>query len=117
MFQVPSIIEKAQTLLDNSVKLSIVTQELNPSEMAELFRLKGKPGWVMFKENPVDETDVPKEPAPEFKTDKTPSQRLRAALWVYWDANTNKKKDFATFYQEWIELKIKEIKDYLPERG
>jgi len=115
MFQTQSVVDKVQTMVDGGVKLTLVTQELSPHEMTELFALKGKLGWMLFKSAVIKETEVPEEPAQEFKTDKTPSQRLRAALYVYWDKSTNKSKPFDALYKEWMEKKISEIKEYLPE--
>jgi hypothetical protein len=75
--------------------------------------LKSKQGWFLFKENEIVMQDIPTESAPEFKNDKTPSQRLRAALYVYWDSKTARKQDFNSFYDSWVERKIHEIKDKL----
>ena len=114
-FQVASTIESISTRSDNTIKVVVGTQELNPEQATILFGLKGKLGYFLFAENGLTEQDVPDEPAKEFKSDKTPSQRLRAALYVYWEKNTNHKKQFDEFYKEWMEKKISEIKEYLPE--
>ena len=113
MFQVPSQIESIATRVDGSIKLVIGTQELPPEQAAEVFNLKGKQGWFVFSENTISEQEVPDEQAPEFSTDKTPSQRLRSNLYVYWEKNTKKTKSFNTFYNEWVEKKIKEIQEQL----
>ena len=113
---IPATIDKIATRVDNTISIGVSTQELEPEGATALFSLKGKLGWLLFSENPPEEGDIPKEPAPEFKTDKTPSQRLRAVLYVYWAENTNKKKTFELFYKEWMELKISEIKETLPEK-
>jgi hypothetical protein len=86
---------------------------LLPEQAALLFQLKGKLGWFLFSESEIKEKDIPKEAAPEFKSDKTPSQRLRSTLYVYWKQNTNQVKTFDTFYKEWMEKKITEIKETL----
>jgi len=112
--QIPATIEKIATRVDNTISISVSTQELPPEGSAELFALKGKLGWMLFSENKMDEIDVPKEQAPEFKSDKSSSQRLRAVLYIYWKDCTSKTKTFDTFYKEWMELKINEIKDNLP---
>lgn len=114
-FQVPSQIESVATRVDGTIKIVIGTQEVIPEEAAKLFSLKGKLGWMLFSENSFSEEDIPKEQAPEFKTDKTPAQRLRAVLYRYWESGTNRSKPFDHFYGEWIEKKINEIKDHLPQ--
>lgn len=112
-FQTSSQIESIATRADNTLKIVIGTQELNPEQSAQLFALKGKQGWFLFAENSMTEVDVPKEQAPEFKGEKTPSQRLRACLYKYWELNTSKSKTFDDFYKEWMEKKIAEIKEHL----
>lgn len=115
MFQTSSIIEKVQTMVDGGVKLTVVTQELDVQAMTALFSLKGKQGWMLFKENVVVDEDIPVEDAPEIGSKKTPAERLTAVLYVFWNTNTNKVKPFDTFYKEWMEKKIEEIKQHLPE--
>lgn len=116
MFQVSSTIEQVKSMADNTWQLKISTQELQPDQVAQIAMLKGKLGWFLFDENTLDMGNVPKEPAPEFKKDKSPSQRLRNTLYVYWSNCTNQTKTFQNFYDEWVEKKITEIKDYLPEK-
>lgn len=111
---IPATIDKIATRVDNTISISVSTQELEPEGATALFSLKGKLGWLLFAESDIKEEDIPKEPAPEFKTDKTPSQRLRAILWVYWEAQ-GKKGSFENFYRAWVEKKINEIKEVLPE--
>lgn len=115
-FNTASVIESVSTRADGTIKIVIGTQETSPEQMAALFALKGGQGWFLFSENKIQEQDIPEEPSPEFKSDKSPSERLRAVLYVYWQTNTAMKKPFNTWYKDWIEGKIKEIKDYLPEK-
>ena len=115
-FQVSSVIESVATRVDNTIKIVVSTQELSPEQSTSLFALKGKQGWLLFSENEIKEMDIPDVNAPEFKADKSPSQRLRNTLYVYWESNTDKSKPFEGWYRDWIEKKIGEIKDYLPEK-
>lgn len=112
MFQTSSQIESISTRVDGTIKIVVGTQELNPEQMTAVFQLKGKQGWMLFKENHIESSDVPKEVAPEF-SGKSPSQRLRSTLFVYWEKNTDKKIPFNQFYESWIEKKLIEIKEYL----
>ena len=116
IFQVSSIIEQIKSLADGSWQLKFSTQELSPEQVASVAELKGKLGWFMFSENTFNESDIPKEQAPEFKDEKSPSQRLRNTLFVYWKENTKQDKTFEVWRNEWIEKKIAEIKKYLPEK-
>ena len=116
IFQVSSIIEQIKSLADNTWQLKVSTQELTPEQVASVAQLKGKQGWFLFSENTFNESDIPKEQAPEFRDDKSPSQRLRNVLFVYWKENTKHEKTFEVWKNEWYEKKIEEVKKYLPER-
>lgn len=111
--QIPATIEKISTRADNTISITISTQEMSPEASTILFGLKGKLGWLLFAETAFTEIDIPKEPAPEFKNDKSPSQRIRACLYKYWEKNTGKKITFDSFYKQWAEKKINEIKETL----
>ena len=111
-FQTSSTIESVSTRKDGTIKITVGTQELEPTEMAELMNLHNKLGWFLFAESEIQ--DIP-EAEPEFKNEKSLSKRLRDVLWIFWNNNTNKKKDFNTFRREWMEKKIQDIKDSLPE--
>ncbi len=109
----PATIEKITTRADNTIAVTISTQEMQPEASTALFSLKGKLGWLLFAETSLVEEDIPKESAPEFKGDKSPSQRIRACLYKYWEKNTSKGIPFDTFYKQWAEKKVQEIKDTL----
>ena len=113
LFQVPATIASIATRVDKTIKITVDTQELSPEQNATLFSLHQKTGWLLFKENVIQVSDVPKEVAPvDSKEVKTPGQRLRATLFVYW-----KQKaiggDFDRWYKAWMEGKIEEIKRQL----
>jgi len=115
--QIPATIESLRTLADGTIRLSIGTQELNPEDSTVLMRLVRKLGWFVFKENRIDDDEIPTENVPEFKTDgKTPSERLHAVLYVLWNTCTKKEKPFDIFYAEYIEKVIEGIKSKLPPK-
>lgn len=117
LFQSHATIESISTRADNTIKVVVGTQELPPEGMTMLFRLKGCLGWFLFSENEIEASEVPHEEAKEFKSDKSPSQRLRNTLFVYWNQNIGSIQknfpEFNGFYDWWIEKKINEIKDKL----
>ena len=76
-------IEKISTRADNSIAITISTQELKGQNAATLFNLKGMFGWILFALEELTDKDIPEEKISEFKNDKSPSQRLRNALYVY----------------------------------
>lgn len=113
LFQTSAIVEGISTRQDRTLKITLSTQELQPEQASLLLNLHQKQGWFLFSENELTEKDLPPDSAPEFKSDKSPSQRLRACLYIYWKQNTSKQKPFDTFYKDWTEKKINEIKDTL----
>ena len=113
LFQIPATITNISTKADRTIKIVAETQELSPEQNAILFSLHLKCGWLLFKENAIQIEDVPKEQAvKETKETKTPAQRLRAVLFIYWKQKIN-NGDFDSFYKGWMEMKIGEIKKQL----
>lgn len=114
LFQAPSVIEKVQTLVDGGVKLSVTTQELAESEMTQLFKLKGKAGWFLFKDQAIKEQETKDLPEiePEFKGEKSPSQRLRNIIYVYWKQQ-GAKGDKDAFYKRQMNRQIEKVRELL----
>jgi hypothetical protein len=113
MFQVPSTIQSVRTLVDGGTKLDVITRELNPEEMTELFKLKGSEGWMIFKENIINPEDVKDLPEVKIeKTDKSQGQRIRAVLYRLWEI-TGRTKTINEIYMEETEKYINSIKERL----
>lgn len=116
LFQVPSVISGIKTLRgDKTIRLQIDTAiELKPEEVALLWSLYEKQGWFLFKEAEINEEDTLSVPdtTPEFKSDKTPSQRLRNTIYVFWEQN-GAKGGFDDFYKKQVEKIITRIKEEL----
>lgn len=113
MILLNTIIDKITTLKDQSLKITLESQELQPEEMAALFELRNKYVYTALDEAPINPDDLDiKEPMKEFKTDKTPSQRLRAVLYRYWEQN-KPTEDFDSYYKRKMEEIINYIKDKL----
>ena len=113
-FSTPAIIEKVQTLVDGGVKFTVNTPELNPESMTKLFSLTKKSGYFLFSEaSEIDTRDIPDVVIDVEAGEKSPSQRLRSTLYVYWDGNTSKKEPFDVFYKKSIEKIITGLKDKL----
>ena len=113
LFQTPAYIQSVRTLVDGGNKVEIITRELQPSEMTELFALKGKEGWIVMKENTITTDDI--KDLPEIKVDKgdkTKAQRLRACIYKLWET-TNQTKTSEEFYNEYMEKIITQIKEKL----
>lgn len=121
LFQAPAQIMKLETMSDGGIRIVIDTSEMtDPSELAKLFRLKkGAQGWFLFKDQELKIQDVPDEDVSLGEGEvKTPSQRLRGVLFVYWkEVKDGKGGSFDTFYRDTLEKLITAYKEKLPPQG
>lgn len=112
---VPAQIIKIETKSDNSIKITAVTMlETTPEESTILFSLRNKSGYMAFSESMIKEEvfkDLP-EVKPEFAGEKSPAQRMRAALFVWWE-QTGKQGEFELFYRRHYERMIDQVKEKL----
>lgn len=112
-FQAQSVITKVSTMVDGGIRITVDTGELSPETTASLFNLKGASGWLLFAPNPLQETDIPKEPAKSPSgSSKTPSARQRAVLYIAWQ-QSNMEEPFDLYYIREMEKIIETIKQKL----
>ena len=117
IFQVPATITKIETLADKSLKLKVITQELNEKQSEMVFKLYNKIGWFVFSEADIKNTDLINLPdvKGEF-SDKTPSQRLRNVIWRLQEQKIGKEPnavEFRKFYEDYMEGLISKMKELL----
>jgi len=110
--KVTASLEQASTRKDGSVKLIFGTPELDSEKMAALFDLKNEYGWLVFAASGTPQVEIPEAPAPEFKNDKSASQRLRSVLFIEWK-QMQTKIDFDTYYKRRMEGFIDSVKEHL----
>jgi len=110
----PANVEGVQTRKDRTLKISVGTLEMTAEESAQVFSMNQMQGWVSFSLNPIEMQDIPDEPPTEFKSDKSPSQRLRSALFVWWEQG-DKKTPFDSFYRQRMEDLITWVKGKLDQ--
>lgn len=100
-----------QSKADRTWKLAFNTQELG-ADAGQLTALLMDVGWLVFSPN----DDVTEEDIPEVKAEagdtKTPSARLRAVLYVFWEQK-GKPGSWEQFYLTNMERLIEGIKDKL----
>ena len=114
-FQVPAILNKVETLQDGSIKIVYETPELDDNDAASLFSFRNKQGWLLFKEQPFAEKDIPEDVIQEFPDQKSPSQRLRNTLYVLHQKRGGKSEDFEEFRTKQMERFIESIKNKIRE--
>lgn len=99
---------------DRGVGLRFITQSLTPVEAAEwIGRLQTDDfGYLLWSPNEFSDSDIPTSPAEVGQ--KTPSQRLRNHLFVYWK-QLGETGDFETFYRGKMEEIIGWVKKRLDD--
>jgi hypothetical protein len=110
-------IDRISSRKDRTLSVVLNTQEMSPKETGQLFDFQGLQIWVAFAETALTYTDL-EIPDTMVATDdtKSPSERLRAVLFVYYKQNESKlNKPFDTFYREQMERYIDSIKAKLTE--
>jgi len=106
-FQLPATLVGSSTLSDRGMSIRFHTQELTDNEVLEVMKHRNEFGWLMFGPNTFQETDIPKGEA-EYEG-KTPSQRLRAVIFVFWQ-QLGAKGDFETFYRQKVDGIVEQFK-------
>ena len=113
-FKVGAIMDGVKTLKDRTIKITFQTQEMSPEDAADCMRLNQSFGWLIFAPENAGQVTIPDEPPPEFKNTKTPSARMRAVLFVYWQ-QLGGEGGFETFYREKMEMMINWVKEKLDQ--
>jgi hypothetical protein len=99
VIQLPVVFDGANRRKDRSLSLRLSTmQEVSNPEFAEIDKVVGRPGYLLFSENEFSEADIPLADAPTERGDKTPSQRLRAILYRVWEKE-GKRGDYDLWYR------------------
>lgn len=113
-FQVPAMLKGVSTLTDGGVSLRFATQEISKEEMAMLMGKSQTFGWLLFSEQAIREDELKLEEIRKDLKGKTPSQRLKAVLFVLY---TESKADgsFEQYYERRMNEIIEQIKLRLPE--
>jgi hypothetical protein len=109
-FKVEAVLTRCASTVDGGLSLGFHTKELDPIEKVGIMEFHNKAGWMLFSPNQIEESDVPTIPA-EIGS-KTPSQRLRAVLYIMWQQQI-KAPPFEEFYLDRMELLINQIKERL----
>ena len=109
MIQFPAILANATTRKDGTIKVTLELQEQTAQGLAEIFSLMNKFIYCGVAETRIDKLEIP-EIVPEFKGDKSDSQRLRNIMYVY---HREKKIEqaFDVWRKQYMEKIINNFKD------
>lgn len=108
-FSVPAVLEGISPLKDGGMSIRFHTQEVKKTEQVTLLEYYQGFGWLQFSDSEVKEPPIDK---PLERGNKTPSQRLRAVLFVLWQQNYS-DEDFDQWYRQRIEAIIDKVKESL----
>lgn len=113
----PAILTNFRSLADKSLKIEIVTQELDPDLIARVSELHQQYVNVYITKGEIDSEatqilDQEKVDKSQVKAAKTSSQRLRAILWILW-SQTNEGETFEEFYAQKMDLLTEQIRERL----
>src|SRR5687767_2854090 len=104
---------KAETLSDNSAKITFVTaREVTADTLADLFASKGE-GWLWFDQSEQKPSVGATAPAQAPRGKITPSQQMRLVLMKLWEKE-GAKGDFDTeYYPKSMATIIAKLEDQL----
>jgi hypothetical protein len=118
MILTPAILDNIRSLKDKTFKVSFETSELTPEQFTAIGNNLHQYGYLAFKNEPFLTEEL--EAIEDLKTDfddkgKSPSQRLRAVLFLLFKEQPEGYEDFQLYYNFKMEKVIKHYKKFLPE--
>lgn len=115
IIQTPAQLTSYRQKADRSMTLSFSTREYSPDEIQPIAELFQSDGWLLFKpDSPFSEEELPKNDS--GIESKTPSQRMRSVLFVWWKQKNDAGEtnlDFDAFYRAKMERIIDQVKEKL----
>ena len=109
----PATINPPRLRKDGSASISFDTRELSAEEVMIIMGLRNSEGWLAYSPN-KEGIDMPEEKAEV--DEKSPSERLRGVLFVWYKQQIEKGKYvglFDTFRKDRMEVLIQLIKEKL----
>lgn len=106
---------KVESKVDRTLNLKVNTQELAADEAGKLYDLSGKQIWLAIAETVITKEDLHIPEMVDELDSKSPSQRLRDRLYVYWKDGFDKKKITITF-DPWYRKTLEKLGDLYLEK-
>jgi HD superfamily phosphohydrolase YqeK len=113
--QVAATLEGVSLLKDGGVSLRFATNELTSDEKVILTNYYGRFGWLLFAEQEHDEKELALEAIRKDTGGKSPSQRLRAVLYVAYKEKGRDDMRFEEYYGQQMERFINRVKNALDD--
>lgn len=110
---IPAIYQGGRDQSDRTVKICFVTNEITPSQAAELRMCVQNFVYLAIKLEPFTKEEVDMITDLKSTIDdvgKTPSQRLRGVLYRLWELNNEGYRDFNLYYNFKMEGFINHLK-------
>ena len=116
MLLLPAILESYRSLKDKSIKVVFETNELTPEQMMGVTAGHQQFGYLAFKKESFKKNEL--DAIESLKSDfedkgKTPSQRLRAVLFVNFEQSPEGYKTFVDYYNAKMEIIVNHYKGKL----
>lgn len=112
VFQIPAILEGVNPLKDGGFSLRFHTNELTDKrQQTKLLSFFNTFGWLQFSDKSIG--FVPSKAAVRDAGERSPQQRLRAVMYVYWQ-HFGGEEDFEVWYTKRMEQTINKYKEQLP---
>lgn len=99
-----AILDGVTPRVDGSLTLRFITQEVTKPEIVTAMEYYQSFGYLVFKKNTVSIDDIPKGNA--SRDGKSPSQRLRARLYVY---HQEKRIGAPEEFEQWYERQLEKL--------
>lgn len=113
MKPIPCFISKLQTMSDKGIRIIADTQEItDPETKQEIFGIHDKAGFFYFKEVDFTPDDIEVPDIPIQRDEKSPSQRLRAVLYLLWNQSKT-TLGYEQYYREQVDKIIEKLKEKL----
>ena len=114
MITLKAQVESVATRKDRTIKIAFSTQELKGKDAAKLLDLQNDLVTLGIAEKGLTSKELEtlqdaKSGLDDVPNGKSNSQRLRGALFVYWEQNET-EKDFNLFYNHYMNQIINNIK-------
>ncbi len=112
----PAIFSGIRSKVDRTYTLTFGTQEMSGEDAAKLLSMQQDLCWLVIapSEAEADQVEVPQGRPEVGMTAKTPSQRLRAVLFVLWK-QLGSRDDFEDYYRTQMERFIEIVKSNLDD--